>query len=239
MRVKRWLALGLVMLMSILVVAYETNASDRNFFLPDPLEGVKIVIDAGHGGEDGGATKGDVVEKTITLAISQQVEKQLKRKGATVVMTRTKDGDVVAEHASSERVGTLRERKRQDIYLRKDIVEKEQPDIFVTIHANAIPETKWRGAQVFYHKDGHADGEILAKSIQQSIRTNLKNTEREALSIKEVYLLKKVQVPAVLVETGFISNDEERTLLIDKDYQKKMADAVVEGIEEYLLSKIE
>lgn len=239
MRVKRWLALGLVMLMSILVVAYETNASDRNFFLPDPLEGVKIVVDAGHGGEDGGASKGDVVEKTITLAISQQVEKQLKRRGATVVMTRTKDGDVVAEHSSSERVGTLRERKRQDIYLRKDIVEEEKPDIFVTIHANAIPETKWRGAQVFYHKDGHADGEILAKSIQQSIRTNLQNTEREALSIKEVYLLKKVQVPAVLVETGFISNDEERALLTDKDYQKKMADAIVEGIEDYLFSKVQ
>lgn len=239
MRVKRWFALGVIMLMSVLVVAYETNASDRNFFLPDPLGGVKIVIDAGHGGEDGGATKGDVIEKTITLAISQQVEKQLKKKGATVVMTRTKDGDVIAEHTSAEREGTLRERKKQDIFLRKDIVEKEQPNIFVTIHANAIPETKWRGAQVFYHKDGHADGEILAKSIQQSIRTNLQNTEREALSIKEVYLLKKVQVPAVLVETGFISNDEERALLVDKDYQNKMADAIVEGIEEYLLAKIE
>ena len=239
MRMKRWFALGLIMLMSILVVAYETNASDRNFFLPDPLGGVKIVIDAGHGGEDGGASKGDVIEKAITLAISQQVEKQLKKKGATVVMTRTKDGDVMAEHSSPDRVGTLRERKKQDIFLRKDIVEKEQPNLFITIHANAIPETKWRGAQVFYHKDGHADGEILAKSIQQSIRTNLQNTEREALSIKEVYLLKKVQVPAVLVETGFISNDEERALLVDKDYQNKMADAIVEGIEDYLLAKIE
>ena len=119
------------------------------------------------------------------------------------------------------------------------MLEKEQPNLFITIHANAIPETKWRGAQVFYHKDGHADGEILAKSIQQSIRTNLQNTEREALSIKEVYLLKKVQVPAVLVETGFISNDEERALLVDKDYQNKMADAIVEGIEDYLLAKIE
>lgn len=239
MRMKRWIALGVIMLISILVVAYETNASDRNFFLPDPLEGIKIVIDAGHGGEDGGASKGDVIEKTVTLAISQQVEKQLKRKGATVIMTRTKDGDVIDEHAPSERKGTLRERKKQDIFLRKDIVEKEQPDLFITIHANAIPETKWRGAQVFYHKDGHADGEILAKSIQQSIRTNLKNTDREALSIKQIYLLKKVEVPAALVETGFISNDEERALLVDKGYQKKMASAIVEGIEEYLYTKIE
>lgn len=154
-------------------------------------------------------------------------------------MTRTKNGDVIDEHAPSEKYGTLRERKKQDIFLRKDIVEKEKPDVFITIHANAIPESKWRGAQVFYHKEGHADGEILAKSIQQSIRTNLKNTDREALSIKQIYLLKKVEVPAALVETGFISNDEERALLIDKNYQEKMADAIVEGIEEYLLAKIE
>ncbi|WP_107925092.1 N-acetylmuramoyl-L-alanine amidase [Lysinibacillus parviboronicapiens] len=236
---KRWLALGVIMLMSIVFVAYETNASDRNFFLPDPLSGMKIVIDAGHGGEDGGASKGEVIEKEITLAIAQQVEKRLKKKGATVVMTRTKNGDVIDEHASSEQYSTLRERKKQDIFLRKDIVEKEQPNVFITIHANAIPETKWRGAQVFYHKGGHADGELLAKSIQQSIRTNLQNTDREALSIKQIYLLKKVEVPAALVETGFISNDEERALLVDKKYQEKMADAIVEGIEDYLLAKIE
>ncbi|GLC89930.1 N-acetylmuramoyl-L-alanine amidase [Lysinibacillus piscis] len=236
---KRWLALGVIMLMSVVVVAYETNASDRNFFLPDPLGGIKIVIDAGHGGEDGGASKENVIEKDITLAIAQHVERQLKRKGATVIMTRTTDGDVIAEHAASNSYSTMRERKKQDIFLRKDIVEKEQPDIFITIHANAIPETKWRGAQVFYHKDGHADGELLAKSIQQTIRTNLQNTDREALSIKQIYLLKKVGVPAALVETGFISNDEERALLVDKKYQEKMGDAIVEGIESYLLAKME
>ncbi|KMY33725.1 N-acetylmuramoyl-L-alanine amidase [Lysinibacillus xylanilyticus] len=236
---KRWLALGVIMLMSIVVVAYETNASNRNFFLPNPLGGIKIVIDAGHGGQDGGASKGEVIEKEITLAIAQHVEKQLKKKGATVVMTRTKDGDVIDEHASSEKYGTLRERKKQDIFLRKDIVEKEKPDLFITIHANAIPETKWRGAQVFYHKEGHAESEFLAKSIQDSIRTNLKNTDREAMSIQQIYLLKKAEVPAALVETGFISNDEERALLTDKKYQEKMGDAIVEGIEEYLLAKIE
>ena len=236
---KRWLALGVIMLISIVVVAYETNASNRNFFLPDPLGGQKVVIDAGHGGQDGGASKGEVIEKDITLAIAQHVAKELKKKGATVVMTRTQDGDVIDEHAPSEKFGTMRERKKQDIFLRKDIVEKEKPDIFITIHANAIPETKWRGAQVFYHKEGHAESELLAKNIQESIRTNLKNTDREALSIKQIYLLKKVEVPAALVETGFISNDEERALLTDKKYQEKMGDAIVEGIEAFLLAKIE
>lgn len=92
---------------------------------------------------------------------------------------------------------------------------------------------------MFYHKEGHAESELLAKSIQDSIRTNLKNTDREAMSIQQIYLLKKAEVPAALVETGFISNDEERALLTDKKYQEKMGDAIVEGIEEYLLAKIE
>lgn len=230
---KRWLAIGVILLTCVMIVAYETNASDRSFFMPEPLGGMKIVIDPGHGGEDGGASKGDIVESHITLAIATKVAKQLKRRGAEVVMTRTKEGDVLAEHKPDADYPTLRQRKREDLYLREDIVKREKPDIFVTIHANAIPETKWRGAQVFYHKEGHAGGEALAKAIQQSIRDTLKNTEREALSIKQIYILKKAEVPSVLVETGFLSNDEERALLIDEDYQDKMAKAIVNGIEEY------
>ena len=95
-------------------------------------------------------------------------------------------------------------------------------------------KTKWRGAQVFYHKGGDPGGEFLAKSIQASFRDNLKNTDREALSISGVYLLKHAPMPAVLVETGFISNPEERVLLTDPGYQGKVADAIVEGITAFL-----
>lgn len=201
--------------------------------MPEPLGGVKIVIDPGHGGMDGGASKGEIIESEITLAISQEVVRQLKRRGAEVVITRKKEGDALAEHKPDASFSTLRQRKREDLYLREDIVKREKPDVFISIHANAIPESKWRGAQVFYHKEGHVESEALAKSIQQSIRDTLKNTEREALGIKQVYLLKKVEVPAVLVETGFLSNDDERALLTDEKYQKKMAKAIVEGVEAY------
>lgn len=223
----------------MLVVLFETNASDRRFFLPEPLGGMRIVVDAGHGGIDGGASKDEVVEKDITLAIAGNVERKLKRLGAEVVMTRSTDGDVLAEHAPSEEFPTLRERKKQDIFLRESIVKSNKPDIFITIHANAIPEERWRGAQVFYHKDGHPNSELLAKSIQSSIKDSLKNTDREALAIKQIYLLKKAEVPAALVETGFLSNNEERALLTDKDYQEKMADAIVYGIENYVNMEIE
>ncbi|MBK3496554.1 N-acetylmuramoyl-L-alanine amidase [Viridibacillus sp. YIM B01967] len=236
---KRWLILGTILLGCLIFVVYETQASDRGFFISETLGGVKVVLDAGHGGIDGGASKDDIIEKDITLAIALNVEKKLKKKGATVFMTRTKNGDVISEHASDQSYNTLRERKKQDIFLREQLVAKQNPDIFISIHANAIPETKWRGAQVFYHQDGHAGGEFLAKEIQSSIRENLKNTEREALSIKQVYLLKKATMPSALVETGFISNPEEKKLLISKKYQDQMADAIVEGIERYFEINIE
>lgn len=197
------------------------------------------MLDAGHGGLDGGASNGDVIEKDITLAITKKVERQLTRLGAEVVLTRTADGDVLSEHAPSEAFSTNRERKKQDIFLREALVKQHEPDLFITIHANAIPNSKWRGAQVFYHKDGNEDSERLAKSIQQTIRETMNNTTREALSIKQVYLLKKAQVPAVLVETGFISNEEERKLLATDSYQEKMATAIARGIENYVHVKFD
>lgn len=227
------------MIGSILVVVYETNASDRRFLLPEPLGGLTIVVDPGHGGIDGGASKGDVIESEITLKIAQRVERQLKRMGAEVIMTRSTAGDVLSEHAPSEQFNSTRERKREDLFLRETIVKEAEADLFITIHANAIPNSKWRGAQIFYHKDGHPNSMHLANEIQSSIREKLQNTDREALAIQQVYLLKKVEIPAVLIETGFISNDEERELLLDVKYQEKMADAIVRGIENYYSLRFE
>ncbi len=236
---KRWLIWSVVLVACILLVVYETKASNRGFFISETLGGVKVVVDAGHGGIDGGASTSELIEKNITLAIAKKVEKLLKEKGATVVMTRTKDDDVIAEHTPNAEFSTLRERKKEDIFLREELVKKANPDIFITIHANAIPESKWHGAQVFYHKDGHPAGELLANSIQTSIREQLKNTNREALAIKQVYLLKKAQMPSVLVETGFLSNPQEAELLSSPNYQQKMAEAIVAGIERYSDSTVE
>lgn len=236
---KRWIALICLLIACAVVVIYETSASERKYFLPEPLGGVKIVVDAGHGGQDGGASKGEVIESEITLAISEKVVRQLKRRGAEVVTTRTTEGDVVDEHAPKEQFSSLRERKKADIYLRQAIVNEEKPDLFITIHANAIPDSRWRGAQVFYHKTSHEQSSALAKAVQESIRIELGNTDREALGIEKIYLLKKTEVPAVLVETGFISNDEERALLVNKDYQEKIAKAIVTGIENYLTAEIQ
>lgn len=130
-------------------------------------------------------------------------------------------------------------KEKRRYFLKGKNSNEAKPDLFLSIHANAIPQSKWRGAQVFYHKDGHPAGELLAKAIQSSIKENLKNTDREALAIKQVYLLKKATMPSVLVETGFLSNPEEAELLSSSDYQQKMAEAIVEGIERYSDSIVE
>ncbi len=232
---KRWILIGFIFTFSLGIVIYSVKASsDRNFFMPAELGGVKVLIDPGHGGMDGGASSGDVVERDITLSISHEVAKRLKKKGATVIMTRKKAGDALDEHAPGEKFPTVRSRKLADLKLREEMAIKEEPDVFISVHVNAIPQEKWRGAQVFYHESGHPNGEFLAKSIQESFRVNLKNTEREAQGVTGVYLLKKAPMPAVLVETGFISNNEERALLTDPAYQKKVADSIVEGISSYM-----
>ncbi|EGQ25191.1 N-acetylmuramoyl-L-alanine amidase [Sporosarcina newyorkensis 2681] len=223
----------MLLFFSIGGVWYGVKASDRGFFTPAELGGVKILIDPGHGGEDGGASAEDVIEKDVTLSISHEVKKLLEKKGATVKMTREKDGDAIAEHAPSEKFTSNRSRKFADLKLRESMAIESKPDMFISVHVNAIPEERWRGAQVFYHPDGNPAGKQLATSIQDELRDQLKNTEREAMKITGVYLLKKVPVPAVLVETGFLSNPEERGLLADKAYQKKVAAAIVDGIVKY------
>jgi N-acetylmuramoyl-L-alanine amidase len=201
--------------------------------------GIKIVLDPGHGGIDGGASVGEVIEKDITLEMAKALEKELKRQGAVVVMTRSQSGDALDEHNPQATFPTIRARKIADLKLREEMITNTDADLFISVHVNAVPEARWRGAQVFYHREGHIGGAAVAKAIQGSIREQIGNTEREALAIKQVYLLKKATVPAVLVETGFLSNPEELKLLKTNEYQKQMAKAIADGIEEYVDSTMQ
>ncbi|MHA6259229.1 N-acetylmuramoyl-L-alanine amidase [Sporosarcina sp. CAU 1771] len=227
---RRWIVIGVILVCSLGIVIYGVNASEKKFIMPEELAGVKVLIDPGHGGLDGGASSGDIVERDITLSIGHKLSQRLEKKGALVVMTRKEKGDALAEHAPSEKFPTTRSRKLADLKLREDIAINEKPDVFISVHVNSIPEERWRGAQVFYHEGGHPGGEKLAEAIQEAFVENLKNTDRVAMKIKGVYLLKKAPMPAVLVETGFLSNNEERALLTDPKYQDKLADAIMQGV---------
>ncbi|WP_010652000.1 N-acetylmuramoyl-L-alanine amidase CwlD [Oceanobacillus massiliensis] len=199
-----------------------------------PLSGKTIVIDPGHGGPDGGAVGSDeTLEKDIALEVSKMVQSYLQQNGALVYLTREEDKDLAGEDTKG-----LARRKSEDIRNRLEFIHDKNPDFFLTLHLNALPSTQWRGAQTFYYPE-FEENRHLAKMIQEEIIRNMENTNRSPLAINGIYLLKHAQVPGALVEIGFLSNQEERELLKQEDYQRKMAASIYEGILRYLTEPVE
>lgn len=190
-----------------------------------PLSGKVIVIDPGHGGMDGGAvSKSGVIEKDIALEISKQLRDYLQEAGALVLMTREEDTDLAGDDASK-----ISRRKARDLMARVKFVNDSGADLFISIHMNAIEQSRWSGAQTFYNRT-IPENEILAKFIQDEVRENLGNTTRVAKPIHNVYLLKHAEIPGVLFEAGFLSNEREAELLATKEYQQQIAVSLYQGI---------
>ncbi|MGI8317297.1 N-acetylmuramoyl-L-alanine amidase CwlD [Halobacillus mangrovi] len=225
-----WLA-GIVAL--VWLVSYPIQeAKDAWTVWSSPLSGKVIVIDPGHGGPDGGAEGSDgTQEKEITLQMSEYLRDYLQEAGALVYLTRYEDTDL-----SSEGAGSLSRRKSEDIRNRVQYIEEKEADFYLSIHLNAIPSSKWRGAQTFYNPNMD-ESEYLAKFIQSEIKTNLENTTRESLGLSNIYLLRNVKAPGALVEAGFLSNPEERELLKSDDYQRKMAASIYQGVLRYVTER--
>lgn len=193
-----------------------------------PLSNKIIVLDPGHGGVDGGAVgDGKVLEKDIALNVSKRLRDYLQQAGAEVHLTRETDRDLAHDETKS-----ISQRKVEDIKNRVVFMKEIDPDIFISIHLNSLPTPKWRGAQTFYHPN-NPESKILADKIQDQIIFGLENTNRVALAINSVYILKHASRPAALVEIGFLSNPDERELLIQSPYQDKMAASIYFGILNY------
>ena len=193
-----------------------------------PLAGHVIALDAGHGGLDGGAVSaGGIVEKEITLAIAMILRDYLQEAGAAVVMTREDDRELVNPEVNGGR-------KRQDLTKRAEIVNESGADLMISIHLNSIGSSRWFGAQTFYQPDRDADHQRLATLIQAELIRNLENTTRLAKPLdRNILLMRSVDMPAALVEVGFLSNPQEAELLNTPAYQKKVAAAVYTGILRY------
>jgi len=199
-----------------------------------PLSGKVIVIDPGHGGPDGGAVgSDDTVEKDIALSVSKQLQRYLQQAGALVYLTRENDADLADEGTSG-----LARRKSEDIRKRMEFIEKKNADFFLTIHLNALPSEQWHGAQTFFYPK-FDENRHLATMVQAEIRRNMENTNREALAIDGIYLLKHATVPGALVEIGFLSNVAERELLKQETYQESMAASIYQGILRYTTEEVE
>lgn len=188
-----------------------------------PLEGVVIVVDPGHGGKDEGAQKDNVKEAQINLAISQNLKKELEKQGANVILTRDGAYDLASEGA--------RNRKKEDMKKRADIINEDRVDLFLSIHLNAYPNVAVHGGQVFYQKNDAA-GKAFADIIQK--RLNDFNQTDKKSKIGDYYILNETVHPGILVECGFLSNDKDRSNLSNASYQQEIAKLLCEGVCEYL-----
>ena len=189
--------------------------------------GATVVIDAGHGGEDGGAGDNGLQEKDINLDIALRLRDMLTAAGCKVVMTR--DSDI-----SLGQGDTVRERKVDDLKRRTEIINSDSSNILVSIHQNKFEQSKYSGTQIFCSKNDPASLQ-LGESIRRSVTGLLQNDNKRELKTDDgsVYILSHAAVPAVIVECGFLSNEQEAKLLADEEYRSKMAFAIMCGILEY------
>ena len=190
-----------------------------------------FIIDAGHGGIDGGAIGADgTPEKDIDLQISLYLNEILRSYGFNTVMIREDDRSVHSDSAK-----TVREIKVSDIHNRMSVMENTDNCIFISIHQNSYNSSKYWGTQVFYSPNTQ-ESKLLADEIQQSVVSLLQsNNERQIKECgKSVYLLYYAKKPAVLVECGFITNYSDLELLKNEEYQRKMAFSVANGILNYV-----
>ena len=187
---------------------------------------VTVVIDPGHGGEDGGAVSpGGVQESHINLAVSKQLRDLLRFAGVPTAMTREEDVTIC-----DEGLGTIRARKASDIRNRVAIVNGTENAVLLSIHQNSLPSsTVTHGAQVFWNQQEGA--EALAEAIQTSLNgsINVGNEKHTKQIPPTVYLMNHVTVPAVLVECGFLTNQEETRRLQDETYQRALAVSIAAG----------
>ena len=193
--------------------------------------GPLIIIDAGHGGEDGGVQTADgIPEKDVNLSVAEKLEATLKARGFETLMTRTDDTLTYDESKT-----TMREKKVSDIHNRASLIEAHPGCVVLSIHQNYFEDTRCTGTQVFFSPN-HAGSEALANAIQSAVVAALQpgNTRAVKQSGKEIYLLYHAAVPAVMVECGFLSNPEEAARLLDETYQSDLAAAIADGLEAYL-----
>lgn len=195
-------------------------------------DSITIVIDAGHGGEDGGAVAGDgTLEKDINLSIATYLCQFLKNNDINIIMTRNNDTAIYDEGCSN-----IKEKKVSDMHNRLKIFNDNSVSMVVSIHQNKFEQSKYWGTQVFYSTND-SNSKLLAENIKKSITSMLQTENKRECkeATKSIYLLHNCQKPSVIVECGFLSNLDELAKLKTEEYQKQMAFSIFCGCMEYLV----
>lgn len=186
-----------------------------------------VAVDPGHGGFDPGKIGvNKAVEKEINLSIALKLKKVLEENNIKVVMTREEDKALHGKYETN--------RKRVDMWNRVNLINESNATLAVSIHQNSYTSESVRGAQVFYYSNSEK-GKVLAEILQQVLKDNLdKNSKMKAKANKSYYMLRNTKCPLVIVECGFLSNWRDAKLLVNEEYQQKIAEGICEGILKYI-----
>ena len=222
-------AVGLILVICFSVIVSSFAKSRTEYVFVVPSSKYTVVIDAGHGGIDGGCegkTTG-IYESELNLVYTKILAKMLNNYGISVVMTRSDEKGLYNSDATNL--------KRSEMKKRQEIIENTKPDLVVSIHMNSYPLKTCRGAQTFYKK-GNEIGKKLASDVQSELASQIDYSKKSA-KVGDYYILNCNDLPSVLVECGFLSNPQEELLLQDKTYQEKLCYALTCGIIRFLNEK--
>ncbi|MDL2257937.1 N-acetylmuramoyl-L-alanine amidase [Eubacteriales bacterium OttesenSCG-928-K08] len=222
-----WMGVLLVVCIAVLAMTGvwmpgSSDAMEASAALTDGGRLPVIVVDAGHGGPDGGAVTADgVPEAGINLTIAQLVENGLREAGFSVVMTRSDEN-------------ALANSKQQDMHARREIMRMDSVNAIVSIHMNKFQDKSVSGPMAFYMK-GSKEGEKLATCVISAVCETIGRQSRPA-NPGDYYVVRESIAPAVIIECGFLSNPEDARLLQDPEHQQKLADGIVAGLCAYFAS---
>lgn len=217
----------LIFLFACIFIFYNEYQRTQEIFLP--ITNRIIGIDPGHGGIDPGAlSKDGLQEDEINLKIALKLKRYIEQSGGIAILTRYDDSGLYTDKST-----TNRERKTEDLINRKDLIQGSDCEIFISIHLNSFTETKYSGAQTFYSKR-IPDSQKLAYILQDELK-NVLNKENNRLPeiTEEIFLISEMDIPSVLIEAGFLTNEKEAKLLNTSEYQEKIAWSTYVGIMKY------
>lgn len=226
---KRWVVFYLVTMVGVLLFADWGSRAVTVIAESAPIKGrTCIIIDPGHGGEDGGATScTGILESTYNLSISTRLNDFLHFLGYETKMIRTTDTSIYTKGE------TIAQKKVSDLKERVRIVNETENALLLSIHQNNFPDGRYSGAQVFYA--GTAGSQELAKALQTAFVTTLNpGSNRKCKKSEGIYLMEHIGCTGILVECGFLSNPSEEAKLRDGEYQKKLCCVIAATVSEYL-----
>ena len=187
------------------------------------LSGKVIYLDPGHGGIDPGAIYKNLEEKNINLDICKILKQKLEEKGAQVYLTRYGDYDLSVKNTIN--------RKRSDLSRRVKIINESNADLYLSIHLNSDSSSTWRGIQLFYD-DIHDNNKKLSQILEKEMKKHISLT-RKSEEINNLYMLRRINIPGLLIEAGFLSNPNDRYLLKSKSYQEKLSSIITKAVITY------